>query len=126
MYHLRICIPVKWHGTLIAYMFVIPSTPEPSPPVNVTISQTTCNSITVHWTPPADSGNAAITQYRVLVYNDSDLHGTHTNVTTMNMSHQVTSLQPKTDYTVEVQAGNVGGFGKGSRTNFTTNKTGYP
>ena len=107
-------------------MFVISSTPEPSPLVNVTITQTTCNSITVHWTPPADSCNAAITEYRVLVYNDSDPHVTHTNDTTTQLSHQVTSLQPKTDYTVEVQAGNDGGFGNGSSEKVTTNQSGYP
>ena len=50
-------------------MFVVPFTPEPNPPVHVTITQT-CNSLTVHWTPPADSGTAEITQYRVLVYKD--------------------------------------------------------
>ena len=101
---------------------MVPSSPEPSPPVNVTITQTSCNNITVHWTPPADNGNAAITEYRVLVYEDSDPHVTHTNDTTMKLSYQVISLQPKTDYTVEVQAGNDGGFGYGSRANFTTGK----
>ena len=45
-------------------IYIIPSTPEPSPPVNVTITQTTCNSITVHWTPPVDNGNAEITECR--------------------------------------------------------------
>ena len=105
---------------------MILSTPEPSPPVNVTATQTTCNSITVHWTPPADNGNAEITEYRVLVYNDSDTRVVVTNGTTMKLSYQVTSLEPKTDYTVEVQAGNDGGFGNGSRTNFTTGElTGY-
>ena len=105
---------------------MILSTPEPSPPDNVTVTQTTCNSITVHWTPPVDNGNAAITQYRVLVYNDSGPRVVVTNVPTMKLSHQVTSLDPKTDYTVEVQAGNDGGFGKGSSTNFTTGElTGY-
>ena len=106
--------------------FVVLSTPEPNPPGNVNITQTTCSNITVHWTPPADNGNAAITEYRVLVYKDSAPHVTHTNDTTMQLSYQVTSLQPKTDYTVEVQAGNVGGFGKGSSANFTTGEqTGY-
>ena len=105
---------------------MILSTPEPSPPFNVTVTQTTCNSITVHWTPPADSGNAEITQYRVLVYNDSDICVVVTNVTTMKLSYQVTLLEPITNYTVEVHARNDGGFGKGSSTNFTTGEqTGY-
>ena len=125
---LRICVLMKWHGHSlhIKYnMFVIFSTPEPSPPVNVTITQTTCNSITVNWTPPADNGNAEITQYRVLVYKDSGDLVTHTNVTT-NLSYQVTSLEPKTNYTVQVQAGNDGGFGNGSSTTSTTERTGNP
>ena len=100
-------------------MFVILSTPEPNPPAKVTITQTTCNSITVHWTPPADNGNAVITEYRVLVYNDSDLHVAHINVMTTKLSYQVTSLKPKTDYTVEVQAGNDGGFGNSTSNKFT-------
>ena len=104
-------------------MFVTPSTPEPNPPANVTITQTTCNSVTVNWTPPTDNGNAEITEYRVLVYKDSDRHVVHTNGTTMT-THRVTSLKPKADYTVEVKAGNVGGLGNGTSTNFTTEQTG--
>ena len=105
-------------------MCVIPSTPEPKPPANVTITQTTCNSVTVNWTPPTDNGNAEITQYGVLVYKDSDDILVHANTTMM--SYEVTSLEPRTDYTVEVRAGNVGGFGDGTSTNFTTKETGDP
>ena len=108
-------------------MFVIrPFTPAPSPPENVTITQITCNSVVVSWTPPADNGNAELTQYKVLVYKDNNQDSlVHTNVTT-KMSHQVSSLEPKTSYTVEVKAANVGGFGNGTSTNFTTGKpTGY-
>ena len=105
-------------------MFVIPSTPEPNPPANVIITQTTCNSVTLNWTPPTDNGNAEITQYRVLVYSDSNDILVHTNTTMM--SYKVTSLEPKTDYTVEVRAGNVGGFGDGTSTHFTTKETGEP
>ena len=112
--------------TLECNMLVKLSTPEPNPPVNVTITQTTCNSITVHWTPPADNGNAAVTQYRVLVYKDSGPRVVATNVPTMKLSYQVTSLDPKTDYTVEVQAGNDGEFGNGSSANSTTKPKGYP
>ena len=90
----------------------------------MTITQTTCNSVTVNWTPPTDNGNAEITQYRVLVYRDSNGILVHTNTTMM--SYKVTSLKPKTDYTVEVRAGNVGGFGNGTTTNFTTKETGDP
>ena len=103
-------------------MIAMLSTPGPNPPDQVTITQTTCNSVTVNWTSPTDNGNAEITQYRVLVYRDSDRHMAHTNVTTM-MTHRVTSLEPDTEYTVEVMAGNVGGFGDGSRINFTTEQT---
>ena len=105
-------------------MFVTPSAPEPNPPVNVTITQTTCNSATLNWTSPTDNGNAVITGYRVLVYNDSDDILVHTNTTMM--SYEVTSLKPKTDYTVEIRAGNVGGFGNGSSVNFITEETGDP
>ena len=102
-------------------MFVTPSTPEPNLPVNVTITQTTCNSVTVNWSPPTDNGNAEITQYRVLVYSES--HVVHTNGNTMT-THRVTSLESDTDYTVEVTAGNAGGFGNGTSTNFTTKRIG--
>ena len=105
-------------------MFVIPSTPEPNPPANVTITQTTCNSVTVNWTFPTDNGNAEITQYRVHVYKDSDHPTGLINDTTQAFFHRVTSLEPDTDYTVEVRAGNVGGFGNGTSTNFTTEQTG--
>ena len=105
-------------------MFVIPSTPGPNPPDQVTITQMTCNSVTVNWTPPTDNGNAEITQYRVLVYKDSKDILVHTNTTMM--SYEVTSLEPDTNYTVEVRAGNVGGFGNGTSTNFITKETGDP
>ena len=105
-------------------MFVMLSTPEPNPPANVTITQTTCNSVTVNWTPPTDNGNAEIKGYRVLVYKDSNDILVQTNTTML--SYEVTSLEPKTDYTVEVRAGNVGGFGNGTSTNFTTKETGDP
>ena len=98
------------------------SASEPNPPANVTITQTTCNSVTVNWTSPTDNGTADITEYRVLVYKDSDRHVVHANVTTMT-THQVTSLDPDTNYTVEITAENVQGFGKGS-TNFTTKQKG--
>ena len=105
-------------------MFVIPSTPEPNPPANVTITQTTCNSATVNWTSPTDNGNAEITGYKVLVYNDSNDILVHTNTTMM--SYEMTSLEPKTDYTVEIRAGNVGGFGNATSTNITIKETGDP
>ncbi len=103
-------------------MFVTPSTPEPNPPVNVTITQTTCNSVTVTWTPPTDN---EITGYTVLVYKDSNDILVYTYVTTMT-TYRVTSLEPDTDYTVEVKAGNVGGFGNGTSTDFTTKERGDP
>ena len=104
-------------------MFAILSIPEPNPPANVTITQTTCNSVTVNWTPPTDNGTAEITQYRVHVYKDSGRHVVHTNVTTMT-THRVTSLEPDTNYTVEVRAGNVGGFGNKSSTKLSTTQKG--
>ena len=105
-------------------MFVTPSTPEPNPPNNVNVTQTTCNSVTVNWTSPTDNGNAEITQYRVLVYKDNDHLTALITEKTQMFSHQVTSLEPDTNYTVEVKAGNDGGFGHGSRTKFTTEQTG--
>ena len=107
----------------VTNMFAIIFTPEPNPPNNVNVTQTTCNSVTVNWTSPTDNGNAEITQYRVLVYKDSESHVVHTNVTTMK-THQVTSLEPGTDYTVEIRAGNDGGFGKKSSTKLTTTRKG--
>ena len=108
----------------VANMFVIPSAPEPNPPDQLTITQTTCNSVTVNWTSPTDNGNAEITQYRVLVYKDSNHPTAHITDTTQAFSHRVTSLEPGTNYTVEVRAGNDGGFGGGTSTNFTTEQTG--
>ena len=105
-------------------MSLILSTPEPNPPDQVTLTKTTCNTVTLNWTSPTDNGNADITEYRVLVYKDSDHPTALINDTTQMISHRVTSLEPRTDYTVEVRAGNVGGFGNGSRTNFTTEQTG--
>ena len=105
-------------------MFVILSTPEPSPPANVTITETTCNSVTVNWTPPTDNGNAELTQYRLVVHKDNNHIVAHANVAAIKLSHRVSSLEPDTDYTVEVKAGNVGGFGNGTSTNFTTEHKG--
>ena len=105
-------------------MFVMLPTPEPNPPDNVTITQTTCNSVTVNWTPPTDNGNAEITQYRVLVYKNTDHPAALITDKTQMISHRVTSLDPDTNYNVEVMAGNVGGFGNGTSTNFTTEQTG--
>ena len=124
-HHLRTVVKFVW--TLTAYQkwyFVISSTPEPNPPDQVTITQTTCNSVTFNWTRPTHNGNAEITGYKVLVYNDSNDILVHTNTTMM--SYEVTSLKPKTDYTVEIRAENVGGFGNGTSTNFTTKETGDP
>ena len=99
-------------------------TPAPSPPAQVNTTEITCNSVVVNWTPPADNGSAELTQYRVLVYKDSTQAKVNTTITLMMLSHQVSSLESDTVYTVEVKAGNVGGFGSGTSTNFTTKQTG--
>lgn len=96
----------------------------PSPPVNVTITETTCNSVTVNWTPPTDNGNAELTQYRVRVNKDGGGRVARTDVAAMNLSYQVSSLEPKTNYTVEVKARNVGDFGNSASTKFVTNQKG--
>ena len=84
-------------------------------------TETTCNSVVVNWTPPADNGSAELTQYRVLVYKRSSHLVIHRNDTTMMLSYRVSSLEPDTAYNVEVRAGNVGCFGS---TSFTTEQTG--
>ena len=101
--------------------YVLSLTPEPSPPANVSTNETTCNSVVVNWIPPADNGSAELTQYRVLVYKHSSHLEMNTDVTTMMLSHRVSSLEPGTVYNVEVRAGNVGCFGS---TSFTTEPTG--
>ena len=80
----------------------------------------------MNWTPPADNGSAELTQYRVLVYKDSTQLQVivNTTITTTKLSHQVSSLEPGTNYTVEVKAENVGGFRSGTSTNFTAKQTG--
>ena len=78
----------------------------------------------MNWAPPADNGNVELTQYRVLVYKDSTQVIINTTITTMELSHRVSSLEPDTVYTVEVKAGNVGGFGNGTNTIFTTKQIG--
>ena len=110
--------------TNVTNMFVILSAPEPNPPDQVTITQTTCNSVTVNWTSPTDNGNAEITQYRVHVYKDTDHLTGLINDTTQMSSHRVTSLEPGTNYTVELTAGNVGGFGNKSSTKLSTTRKG--
>ena len=106
-------------------MSLMLSTPEPNPPANVTITQTTCNSVTVNWTFPTDNGNAEITGYRVLVYNVSDhVLMTETDTAAMRLTYKFSSLDSDANYTVEVKAMNVGGAGNGTSTNFTTNKKG--
>ena len=79
----------------------------------------------MHWTPPADNGNAAITEYRVLVYNESSNQVAHANVSAKNQTHQVSLLKPDINYTVEVKAGNAGGIGNGTSANTTTKQKGY-
>ena len=69
-------------------------------------------------------GSAELTHYRVLVYNNSTQVIMNTTITTMVLSHRVSSLEPDTNYTVEVKAGNVGGFGSGTITSFTTKQRG--
>ena len=78
----------------------------------------------MHWTPPADKGNAAITEYRVFVYSESSNRVAHANVSAKNQSHQVSLLKPDTNYTVEVKAGNAGGIGNGTSSNITTKQKG--
>ena len=60
----------------------------------------------------------------MLVYKDNNHIVAHANVTTMQLFYNVSSLEAKTDYTVEVKARNVGGFGNGTSTNFTTEHKG--
>ena len=79
----------------------------------------------MYWTPPADNGNAEITQYRVLVHSASSNQVAHDNVSATNHSHQVSLLKPDTNYTVEVKAGNAGGVGNGTSSNITTKQKGY-
>ena len=123
----KVCLEDVFMSThpVVNVMSLILSNPEPNPPDQVTITQTTCNSVTVNWTPPTDNGNAGITGYRVHVYNDSDhVLMTETDTAAMHLTYKFSSLDSDANYTVEVKAMNVGGVGNGTSTNFTTNKKG--
>ena len=60
-------------STIIQYL-----TTEPSPPENITVINKTCNSLSVQWSPPSDTGGLAITGYIIDVVNNISLE---TNVT---------------------------------------------
>ena len=72
-------------------------TTEPSPPENITVINKTCNSLSVQWSPPSDTGGLAITGYRVNVAENS--FSTNTTMTRTD----ITNLSPNTTYQVKVR-----------------------
>ena len=68
----------------------------PRPPENITVINKTCNSLSVQWSPPSDTGGLAITGYRVNVAKNS-----FTANTTMTRI-DITNLSPGTTYLVTV------------------------
>ena len=71
-------------------------TTEPSPPENITVINKTCNSRSVQWSPPSDTGGLEITGYMVNVAKNS-----FTTNATMTRT-DITNLSPKTTYQVKV------------------------
>ena len=77
--------------------YTIPLTTEPSPPENITVINKTCNSLSVQWSPPSDTGGLAITGYMVDV--DKNSFSTKTTMTRTD----ITNLSPNTTYQVKVE-----------------------
>ena len=78
-------------------MYVQYLTTEPSPPENITVINKTCNSLSVQWSPPSDTGGLAITGYTVDV--PENLFTTKTTMTRTD----ITNLSPGTTYRVKVE-----------------------
>ena len=72
-------------------------TTEPSPPDNITVINKTCNSLSVQWSPPSDTGGLAIIGYRVNVVENP--FATNTSMTRTD----ITNLSPGTTYQVKVE-----------------------
>ena len=72
-------------------------TTEPSPPANITVIDKTCNSLSVQWSPPSDTGGLEITGYMVDVAENS--FSTKTTMTRID----ITNLSPDTTYQVKVE-----------------------
>ena len=72
-------------------------TTEPSPPENITVINKTCNSLSVQWLPPSDTGGLAITGYMVDVAENS-----FTTNTTKTRT-DITNLSSDTTYQVKAK-----------------------
>ena len=93
-------------------------TTEPSPPENITVINKTCNSLSVQWSPPSDTGGLAITGYMVNVVRNS-----FTANITMTRT-EIAKLSPNTTYRVKVKTVTVYELRSGITANITTQSRG--
>ena len=70
--------PMNLIMIMMCVYYTIPLTTEPSSPENITVINKTCNSLSVQWSPPSDTGGLAIIGYTVDVVNNIS---SETNVT---------------------------------------------
>ena len=71
-------------------------TTDPDPPKNITVINITCNSLSVQWSPPSDTGGLPITGYTVIVKNDEYKQNISVNTTTAD----IRNVSPNVRYTV--------------------------
>ena len=88
-------------------------------PENLTIVNTTFNSITVTWKPPANS-NGEVLNYRIQVVNINTPNSLVTLKNTTETTYTVSELMPSTTYEVRVKAFAGTGSGPGVHTYATT------
>ena len=104
--------------TSLDYTVVVdPPYPEvtpPSAPRALTVSGTTRTSGKVSWQPPAETGGAEITGYRI------NWSGGEVTVAGNVRSYTVTGLEPGQTYTVKIQATNSEGYGPTAMTALKT------
>ncbi len=91
-------------------------------PSNLTVESITSSSVSVTWEEPAQV-NGILREYRVRVLTGSDLASS--GIVPGNVTRfEATSLQPFTDYRLEVTAVNGVGPGEIAVTNTTTSEAG--
>ena len=82
----------------------------PAPPTAVTVTASDAGALTVSWTPPIDTGGAAVTGYSVQ-YRPQGASTWTTHGTTAGTTATVTGLTPGTTYELRVAATNAAGTG---------------
>ena len=91
----------------------------PRSPVNVTAENTTCNSVSLSWQPPANNGGSSIVDYQIAIPKAPE---GFKPVRTTSTTTVIIGLQPNTFYTIHIRATNAFGLSLPAVVNISTEK----